>query len=235
MNGHRVMNNDELVQEPEVKTVGKSIFTSTGVELHLVGVSPLLISKLQSIGILPEVPTRKMMLDFDMEEGATPAYQEEPLTEKDLIDDEEKKAWADYVVRRDAIMEKRNDSFIKAVFAKGVKVDMSRLEPWKMEMEYFGLEVPTNPIDLKVQYIQTEAIGNAQDMINIITGVLSLTGVQEEDLAEVRGMFQGAVRRPTAGEPDDAEGQVGMEPDLHGDEDGPVLGSLASEQILRGE
>lgn len=220
------------MREQEVEDVGKLLVTSTGVALTLVGVSPMLIAKLQSVGKEPEVPTRKMALDFDLAEGDEPTYQEEPLTAEDLQDEDERRRWAAYVKQRDALNTERNDRFVKAIFAKGVKVDMTRIDQWKEEMEYFGIDIPTHPLDLKVEYIQTEAIGNAQDMVNVITGVLGQSGVQEEDLAEVKNMFQRSVRRDAPGETIDTEGQVAVEQELQRDGGYPLLGDMASESVL---
>ena len=230
MNGHKM--SEDHVNAPEVENFGKFYQTSTGIGLTLLGVSPMLIAKLHTIGADPEIPTRKMVLDFDTPDGEEPAVQEEPLSEDDLQDDEERKRWAEYIKAKNAVDSKRNDAFVKAIFAKGVKVDLTRLDQWKEEMEYFGVEIPTHPLDLKVQYIQTEAVGNAQDMVEIITGVLSQSGVQDEDLKEVKSMFQGAVRRSTPGETIDAEGQVAVEPDIYGDGGYPLLGDMASESVL---
>lgn len=225
------MNGKETV-EPEVEDFGKFYRTSTGIGLTLTGVSPMLIAKLQTIGMEPEVPTRKMVLDFDTPEGEEPLTQEEPLTENDLQDNEERKRWAEYIQKKEALTVARNDAFIKAIFAKGVKVDLSRLDAWKEEMEYFGIPIPTHPLDLKVQYIQTEAMGSAQDMVEIITGVLGQSGVQEEDLKDVKAMFQNSIRRNTPGETIDAEGQVAVEPDIYGDGGYPLLGDMAAQSLL---
>lgn len=220
----------------EVIDTGRLLVTSKGVALQLVGVSPLLIAKLQSAGELPPVPTRKLALDFgiDGEEGEG-NYQLEELDGKDFLDEEEEKAWKEYVEKRDAVLAKRNDNFLKAVFAKGVVVDLSRIDLWKEEQAFFDLPVPEHPLALKVEYIQTEALGNTQDMVDVITGVLGESGVPEEDLAEVRAMFQRSVRRPTAGETIDPEIEVDMASDVHGDEDSEGMGGVASQRLLQGE
>lgn len=222
-------------KEGEVVSTGRLFITSKGVALHLVGVSPLLIAKLQSAGELPSVPTRKIMLDFGGDGENSNDFQLEELSEKDLQDEAEQKEWAEYVKNRDAVLAKRNDKFLKAIFAKGVIVDMSRIDAWKEEMAYFEIAIPDHPLDLKVEYIQTEALSNAQDMVEIITGVLGESGIPEEDLVEVRAMFQRSVRRDSAGETIDAEGEVDMGQDIYGDEGSALLGSVASNRLLQGE
>lgn len=222
-------------QQEGVVEVGRLFITSKGVALTLVGVSPLLISKLQTSGELPTVPQRKLLLDFGSDDGDSTNFQLEDLTEGDLQDDEERKQWADYVAARDEVLSKRNDKFLKAIFAKGVIVDMSRIEAWKEEMAYFEVEVPEHPLDQKVQYIQTEALSSAQDMVEIIAGVLGESGIPEEDLVDVRAMFQRTVRRDTPGQIELAEGEMVVEPDLYGDENGALLEGVASERLLSGE
>lgn len=224
-------------QNGEVLHHGKTIFTSKGIALDITGISPLLIAKLQSTGVLPDVPTRKVMVDFgmDMEEGAEPVYQTEELSEKDLQDDIEKKQWAEYVAKRDAVLRRRNDNFLKAVFAKGVSIDMSRLEGWEAEMAYLEVEVPDNPLARKVDYIQTEAIANTEDMIEVIIGVLGESGIGEEDLAEIRASFRDTVRRDTPGETIDPDQQVEVESSIYGDESGAMVGSMASQRLLSSE
>lgn len=214
----------------EVVQKGRLFVTSKGVSLYLVGVSPLLIAKLQSAGKLPDVPTRKLMLDFGVEDGGEDSnnFQTEELRADDLQDEEERRKWADYVRERDTVLTARNEKFLKAIFAKGVNVDMSHIQAWREEMEYFEIPVAEHPLDLKVEYIQTEALSNTQDMVDIITGVLAESGIPEEDLVEVKAMFQRSIRRDSAGEPDDTEGEVVVEPDLYGDESGALVGGLAS-------
>jgi hypothetical protein len=182
--------------------------TSKGAELQLSGISPLLIAKLQSVGELPDIPTRKLRLELD---GLEDTFQEEELSEEDLQTKEEEAAWKEYVQKRDEVLAKRNNGFMKAVFAKGVKVDLSHMDTWKEEQEFFGLEVPAHETDQKIEYIQTELIGNSEDLVGIITGVLGESGIPEEELASVRAMFQRAVRPGANREAVPAEGEVAVE------------------------
>lgn len=218
----------------EVISTGKTIFTSKGVALDLVGISPLLIAKLQNAGELPPVPTRKVLLDFGDGEDEN-SFQTEELSEDDLQTPEEEAAWKAYETKRDAVLSKRNEGFLKAIFAKGVNVDLSRLDNWKSDMAYFELEVPDHPLALKVEYVQTEAIGNTDDMVEIITGVLGESGIPEEDLADIRASFRDSIRRNTPGETVDSEVQMDMESDVHGDESRPLLEGVASQRLLQGE
>lgn len=209
---------------------GKTIYeTENGHKLILNSISPLFIAKLQSIGTLPDVPTRKVMLELD---GLEPTYQIEELSQDDLQDEEEERRWKEYVKERDEVLAKRNTGFMKAIFAKGVTVELGNLEEWKAEQEYFGLEIPTHPTDLKVEYIQTEVVGSAEDMVGVITGVLGKSGVPQEELESVRAMFRSSIRRSTPAQIESAEGEVVVERHLYPDESSTLLESVAAEPLL---
>jgi hypothetical protein len=221
-----IMKGNNMSKQPREQKV---IYTSKGDRLVLSGISPLLISKLQSVGTVPDAPTRQVKLDL---EGMEPTFQEETLAEDDLQTKEEQVLWAKYTKERDEVLAKRNTGFLKAIFAKGVTVDLTNLEAWKEEQDYFGLPIPEHPIDLKVEYLQTELITNTEDMIDIITGVLGESGIPEEELESVRAMFQRSIRRNSPEQTEAASGEVAMESDLRGDEGSPLLEGVAAEQVL---
>lgn len=207
---------------------GRTIYeTEEGKKLILHGVSPLLLQKLQSSGTMPDVPTRKTQLDLD---GFEPTFQEEPLSEDDLQDDDEKRRWAKYVEERDEVLRKRQDRFMKAIFDKGTSLlEEGDIETWKEDMEYYELEVPTNPRDVKVQYVQTEIVKNAEDMVGIVSGVLAKSGVPADEVENMRAMFRSSLRRRTVGEIESADGEMVLERDLYPDESSALLEGVASE------
>jgi len=226
-NGH---SNGQHKSSQEVIERGETVITSKGVALELSGVSPILIAKLQTVGELPPVPTRAIPLDFGDGE-----VQYEALSEDDLQDDEERARWAEYKEKRDSVLADRNNGFMKAIFVKGVKIDMDRLQQWKDELAYFKLEVPEHPLDQKMEYIQTEAVGNTDDIADIITGVLKASGIPEEELRNVRSMFRREVRRDPAGQIVDTQREVDLEPDVYGDESGESVGSMAAVEVVHSE
>lgn len=182
--------------------------TAKGAKVRFIGVNPTLIDKLNSAGNMPDVPYR------EIEISELGEVQKEPLSANDLQTDEEIRQWAEYVEKRDAILQKRNDNFLKAIFFHGVEIDDSTLDEWKQEQEeVWGLEVPNNRVDLKVDYVNSEVIGNAEDLGNMIAGVLGKSGVPKDQLEEMRATFRGALRGETVSETgeESAEGEVAME------------------------
>lgn len=175
--------------------------TAKGARIRFIGVNPTLIDKLNNAGTLPEVPYRETVIpDIGTEK--------DPLTANDLQTVEEENQWAEYVEKRDAILSRRNDNFLKAIFFHGVDIDDSTIDEWKKEQEeVWGLEVPSNRVDLKVDYINSEIVGNAEDLGNIIAGVLGKAGVPKDKLDEMRATFRGALR----GETDSESGEEPLE------------------------
>lgn len=209
-----------------VNDKGQTIYeTENGTKVILNSVSPLFIQKLQSAGTLPDVPTRQVKLDLD---GFEPTFQTEHLSEGDLQTAEEEKQWKEYVEERDAVLSKRQNNFMKAIFDKGTTIDIGDIEAWKEDLLYYELPIPTNPRDMKVEYIQTEVVKSADDMVGIITGVLGKSGVPQEELESVRASFRDSIRRRTIRAVEDPDREVEMERQLYPDESSALLESMAS-------
>lgn len=178
------------------------ILTSTGAKVETVSVSPMLIQKTQTQGTPPAVPYRENATAFGEAE-------KEELTKDDLRNDEEKARWKEYIFAMDALNTKRNEDLLRVIFAKGVKVDEAKMEEWKREqVEDWGFDVPSNKIDLKVEYVQTDLIGGPEDMVNIMLDVMGKSGIPEKELENVRTMFRSSIRRDASSETEDGDGQV---------------------------
>jgi len=176
--------------------------TAKNRQVKFIGVNPTLIDKLQNAGTMPEVPYREVGVPElnDM--------QKEFLSADDLQTDEEKEQWAEYVQKRNSLTEKRSANVAKAILFHGVDIDDSDIDIWKQEQEeIWGLEVPNNRIDLKVDYINSEIIGNADDIANIMAGVMQKSGVPKEALEEMRATFRGTLR----GDSDTEAGETATE------------------------
>lgn len=169
------------------------IITSKGKRIDFIAVSETLLRKTQTSGTLPDVPYRENKLDFG------DAVEREELTADNLLTDEEKTQWQEYVTVRDAVAEKRNADFIKAVLTKGTVFDESGIEEWKEEqVEDWGFILPDKKLELRMEYIQMELAPSPEDMMGIITGVLGKSGLPEKELESMRTMFRSALRPDTA-------------------------------------
>ena len=90
--------------------------TSKGVEVRFIGLNQQRLESLRNAGTMPEVPTREIKNDLGM------ASQREKLSENDLMNDEEKALWAEYVEKRTAVERRRDENVMKYTFTAGFEV-----------------------------------------------------------------------------------------------------------------
>lgn len=192
--------------------------TAMGKTVEFIGVSPFEINEIQQLVELPPVPTRKI-------ETAVPGYsEEEPLSEEDLRDDEERRIWTEYVRQRDAASAKRNELVTNFILLEGIRFDLDEMEAWKAKRKRWGLPVPDDEKELHLAYVKTAVIGSVEDVNNIVAGVVSKQGVDEATLKSIQSTFQRTVRRETAGDAAPAQGEVDLQPAHVGDESSPLVG-----------
>lgn len=183
-NGHNKP--DSFYSTPDIFT------TSTGEKVRFIGLNQQRLEVLRNAGKLPPVPQRVMITDFGGE-------QKEDLTENDLQNDEEKILWQEYIEKKKAVENKRDENVMKYTFTSGFEVlDLTdeKLNEWKQEEEeVWGNEVPGNRVDILLQYINTRIIGNNNDYAEVMAGIMERTGVPPEMLDELRESFRHQVRR----------------------------------------
>lgn len=186
-NGHS-KNEEGRYSTPDI------FITSKGVQVRLIGLNPARLQRLQTAGKAPQKPFREIPNDLG-------SSQKEELSVTDLQNEEERLQWAEYQAALALIEEKRNDNVMKYVFTDGFEVDASDMEEWKrQETEEYGLELPESPVQLRMDYINAKVIGNADDLADIMAGVMERTGVPAEMLDEVKNSFRRTVQRDTVGE-----------------------------------
>lgn len=170
-------------------TIPDVIKTSKGASVRLIGLNPARLERLQTAGKMPDVPYREIPNDLG-------APQRENLSATDLQNDEERAQWAEYLAKRQEIEDKRNANVMKYIFTEGFEVDMSEMEQWeKEEVEEYGLEVSESRIQRQMDFINAKILGTAEDLGNIMAGVMERTGVPADRLDEVRNSFRGTVRQ----------------------------------------
>lgn len=168
-----------------------SYTTSLGEHIEFLRVRPILIQKAQSLGDMPPVPYRENMTAFGEAE-------KEELTAEDLRTDEEKKIWDTYQKEVAKVEELRNTELMRVIFSSGIKFDESKMEEWKREIvEDYGYDLPSNKIDLRFQYVQSELIGKPEDVIEIMVGVIEQSGIPEKEMNDIRATFRSALRENT--------------------------------------
>lgn len=104
--------------------------------------------------------------------------------------------------------EKTTGEFLNLVLRRGVDIGLDG-DKWASEQkELFGIDVPTDPNERKLHYINTEVLYGApdevkEDILEIISGVMKASGIDKEKVAELQAIFRSQVGLDTTGGPSD--------------------------------
>lgn len=111
---------------------------------------------------------------------------------------EDKEAWAKYQDAVTRLAFARDLRATEVMLLRGIKneVDKRPTPEWIKEQEYWGIELPSDPRKLQLEYIDSEILIAPIDKIAATKKValLNLNGVaSEEDIASVEATFQNAM------------------------------------------
>lgn len=111
---------------------------------------------------------------------------------------EEKEAWAKHQDATNRLAQAREARATEIMLLKGLKNEEDRrpTPEWTAEQSYWGIELPTEPRKLTLEYIQSEVLKTPFDLIQATKKVmlLNLDGVvSQEEIASVEATFQNVV------------------------------------------
>jgi len=173
---------------------------SSGLKVILTGLPPLTPNRLNSAIEYPQKPTYQI----ETATGDVETYEHDLTT---LQNDEDKKAWADYLEAQDAAETLLTEKLLYAVLLECVTLQDydDRFARWKKNQKFMGIDLSEDEDENKFYFMQTEVFHDADDIGEILTIVMSLTGVSVEDLAEARNSFPSEVEpEPQSGNGDAA-------------------------------
>jgi hypothetical protein len=112
--------------------------------------------------------------------------------------EEEKAAWAKHQEATNRLAKAREERATEIMLLKGIKneEDKRPTPEWIKEQQYWGIELPSEPRKLALEYIQSEVLKTPFDLINATKKVvlLNLNGVvKDEEIAAVEATFQDAL------------------------------------------
>lgn len=122
--------------------------------------------------------------------GETFEHDEESI--KDAGDDV-RAAWAKWqetVGQHEAYVNRRMMEFF---FYHGIKADPDADTAWEEEQKFFDIDIPSNPVERKIHYVQTRYIYDREDMEQITLRMLQLAGAREEVIEAAENTFRGTV------------------------------------------
>lgn len=169
--------------------------TSSGVELKINSISPMLIDRVNQSIPVPPVPTYEAKTITGEVE-----IHEHDLTTLDTP--EAQKEWAEYekalAERSSLVTQRMLDVFI----LRGLDIELPEDDSWAEDQVFLGIDVPTDERALKIHYVLTEVLQTASDLTGLTSAVMAKTGVSPEVLANVEASFRRTVEGEAAGDAD---------------------------------
>ena len=195
--------------------------TATGVELTLKRISPLLLGKITASVEMPSRPT----YEAQTVAGEIETHEHNETT---LETDEDRAAWQKYLIDSALAQQEVNTRVTLLLFRRGIDYEALELpedEHWIEEQEALGVEVPTDPLERKIHYMETEAFTSRDEIKRLTVRLMAMTDVPEEVLAAAERSFRDPMEGEAAGESEDQGGGVELQQDLPEGEDSPGVGA----------
>ena len=176
--------------------------TRKGVAIQLRLFSPALQDKVRQSVEFPPVPI--------YEAKTAGGGKEEHEYTADMIEtDEEKAMWQEYQGKLLAANLMLFERFGKLALIRGTEVDIP--DGWEKEQELFGIEVPDDPVERKLHYLETEAVVSNDDLSTLILAILAYQNVTQEERAAAAASFPNQLEGDAASETESEEGIMASE------------------------
>lgn len=113
--------------------------------------------------------------------------------------EEDRKAWADYLIAHAAAEVEYNTRFsntmARIVATDGVRVlNAPPEDEWIKRQEWQGLRVPEDPLERALHYFLTVAIGDIEkDMMGVYKGIVLASGRSQEEAEKIEEFFRSNV------------------------------------------
>lgn len=169
----------------------KTFCSSKGVVLTLRPVSQFKLDALRTSATEIPVPQYQMTI-------AGGGKVDHPMDEIIAKNQNRMDEWHEYqrqVKEQSALQAKR---FTELVISEGVEIDVPGVDSeWQKNLDHFGIAVP-GPEDLiarKLQYVYSEALVGGDDVAALISQILSVSQIPEEQVAKIRNSFRTTTER----------------------------------------
>lgn len=172
--------------------------TPTGITVELSAIPQLQVEMIRSKtmadwqkehGQLPDKPT----YTITTADGATEVHEHDETTIQD--DPEAKLAWDTWQRMRAECEAYVNAKIMDFFMLRGIKVALPPDDGWIKQQEYFGIEVPGDPVERRLHYIRTEVLSGPTDIGDIMTQIMALSGTPQEVVEQAKATFRDSVRQ----------------------------------------
>ncbi len=200
-------------ERDEARERSRPYTASSGLDVILTGLPPLVPQRIDASIEYPSKPT----YDVETASGEIETYEHD---KESLTTDEDEQEWADYLDAQSDAETELTEKLLYAVLLECVEIKDAKkyeaqFEEWKQKQELMGIAIAKTEDEddeianekanreNKFYFMQTEVFRDSDDIGEVLTIVMSLTGVSVEDLVEARDSFPGEVEsEPSTGNGD---------------------------------
>jgi hypothetical protein len=165
--------------------------TGRGYKLELQAVSPFELEEIKAT--VPEVlpPTYEAKI-------AGGGIQTHYHDADSLKTEEEHAAWDDYLARKRTADAERTKRVTLAMIEDGIANLPQPTEAWEAKRRKRGLEVPDDPDEKMLKFLESEILGSLQDFMALQTNIMRAGGdVAEETISQIESSFRDLVHGAT--------------------------------------
>lgn len=168
-------------------------FTSSrGTKVYFYPMPPLLMEKIEAgveveFGSRPEPPTYTIKTAVGEDETHT-------HSKSTLETPEDEAAWAAYEAELEIWEGELSRRVLRAVQLECIKPQDPSDEKWMAKQAFLGIKVPENEFERHLHWIETEFVGNNEDVIACMAIPMRLAGVPEKEMAAAEKLFRDSVQ-----------------------------------------
>ena len=180
-------NSPKYTFEPKVASREREYITSSGKTVLLRGLPPLAIPSLAEGITFPDIPTYKITTVA----GDTEVHEHDETT---LATDEDKAVWAKYLDDQKKANNQLSERMMLCVLIDGIVIDeIPDKARWISKQRLMKMPVPEDLEEQLLLYKKTAIAASQEDIENIMSIVMELTGVSAEEIALAKRSFPGDV------------------------------------------
>lgn len=131
----------------------------------------------------------------ELDESGNETGREIDKEDTSLESPEDWAAWRAYQNELARVQREYGEKFLKTVLLRGLNVEMPTDDAWVREQEFMGYTVPTEPLQRKLYWLETEVFSTKEEIEDATTRVLRASGTREEVISAMEASFRGDVGR----------------------------------------
>jgi hypothetical protein len=167
----------------------KHFFTTTKNPILKIEILPVEAMKIKKARDLVKIP-RRPTYEVSLPSGKVDNYPLDALAAEQL-GPQHVSRWLYYLEERREAVNEQNDAIARTIFFYGTRLKTLPDDGWEEMQSLNGFTIPTQPDLKRAHYLVTEL--NAGDVSDLITSIMKLSGVTEDEIKEAEDTFRGQV------------------------------------------